>query len=45
MKFENHKNCLVAIQLDNKIKYLKKIKFNIDSLKNDKIFKETINQY
>ena len=33
IKFENYKNCLEATQLDNKIKYLKKNKISIDSLK------------
>ena len=27
LKFENFKNCLETTQLDNKINYLKKIKF------------------
>ena len=31
LKFKNHKNCLEATQLDNKINYLGK---NVDSLKN-----------
>ena len=40
-KFESYKNCLEAIQLDNKIKYLeKKRKSNIDSLR--KIYKKFI---
>ena len=30
--FKNYKNCLEAIQLNNKIKYLEKNKINIDSL-------------
>ena len=34
-KFENYKNCLEATQLNNKIKYLEKIKINEDSLKED----------
>ena len=33
LKLENHKTCLEATQLDNKIKYLEKNKINIDSLK------------
>ena len=33
LKFENYKNSLEAIQLDNKIKYLEKNKTNILSLK------------
>ena len=33
LKFENHKNCLKANQLHNKIKHLEKNKINIDSLK------------
>ena len=33
LKFENYENCLEATQLDYKIKYLKKNKINIDSLK------------
>ena len=32
-KFENYKNCLEAIQLENKVSYLEKNKINIDSLK------------
>ena len=32
LKFENYKNSLEAIQLDNKIKYLEKNKTNILSL-------------
>ena len=34
LKFKNHKNCLEATQLDNKINYLEKNKINVDSLKN-----------
>ena len=30
-KFENHKNCLKATQLENKINYLRKKEINIDS--------------
>ena len=30
---QNHKNCLKATQLENKISYLEKNKINIDSLK------------
>ena len=33
LKFENHKNCLEATQLDNKKNYLEKRKIDIDSLK------------
>ena len=33
LKFENYKNCLDATQLENKINYLEKNKFNIDSLR------------
>ena len=45
LKFKSYKNCLEAIQLDNKIKYLEKNK-NIDSLKKIiKNSKETINHY
>ena len=33
LKFEKYKNFLGATKLENKIKYLKKIKINIDSLK------------
>ena len=33
IKFENYKNCLEATKFDNKIKYLKKNKIGIDSLK------------
>ena len=32
LKFEEHKNCLEATQLDNKTKYLEENKINIDSL-------------
>ena len=35
LKFENYKNCLEATQLDNKINYLEKNKFNTDSRKKD----------
>ena len=39
LKFENYKNCLEAIQLDNKIKYLEKNQLDINSLnKNHKTF-------
>ena len=34
-KFENYKNCLQAIQRDNKISYLEKNKIDIDSLEKD----------
>ena len=34
-KFENYKNCLQAIQRDNKISYLEKNKTDIDSLEKD----------
>ena len=34
-KFENYKNCLGAIQLDNKINYLEKNQIDIDSFKKD----------
>ena len=33
LKFENYKNCLEAIQLENKINYLEKNKIDIDSIK------------
>ena len=33
--FVNHKNCLEATQLDNKINYLEKNEINLDSLKKD----------
>ena len=33
LKFENCKNCLEAIQLENNKNYLEKNKINIDSLK------------
>ena len=33
LKFENYKSCLEATQFDNKIKYPKEYKINIDSLK------------
>ena len=33
LKFKTYKNCLEAIQPDNKIEYLEKIKVNIDSVK------------
>ena len=33
--FVNHKNCLEANQLDNKINYLEKNEINLDSLKKD----------
>ena len=32
-KFENYKNCLEATQLDNKIKYIEKIKLTLIVLK------------
>ena len=35
LKFENHKNCLEATQLDNEINYLEKHKINADSLRKD----------
>ena len=35
LKFENHKNCLKATQLDNEINYLEKHKTNAGSLKRD----------
>ena len=39
LKFETFKNCLEAIQLENKINYLAKNKFDIDSIKkNNKEF-------
>ena len=46
LKFRNYKNCLEVMQLDNKEKYLEKIKLIQIALK--KIIKnsqETINQY
>ena len=33
LKFENHKNCLEATELENKINHLEKNKINIDGLK------------
>ena len=33
LKFENYENCLEANQVDNEIKYLKKNKISIDSVK------------
>ena len=33
--FVNHKNCLEATQLDNKINYLEKNEINLGSLKKD----------
>ena len=33
LKFENYKNCLETTQVHNKIKYLEKNKFHIDSTK------------
>ena len=45
-KFKDCKNCLKATQRNNKVKYLKKTKVDIDSLKIIiKKSKETINQY
>ena len=35
LKFENHKNCLEATQIENKINYIEKSKTDIDSIKND----------
>ena len=35
-KLENYKNCLEATQLENKINYLEKNKFDIDSIKKKK---------
>ena len=32
-KFQNHKNCSYATQLENKINYLEKNKIDIDSIK------------
>ena len=33
IKFENHKSCLGALQLEDKINYLEKNKIDIDSIK------------
>ena len=33
--FESYKNCLEAIQLDNKMHYLEKHEINVDSLKRE----------
>ena len=33
LKFENHKNCLEATQLENKMNYLEKNKTDIDGIK------------
>ena len=47
-KFENYKNCLQAIQRDNKISYLEKNKIDIDSLEKDHkefLKKKTVNSY
>ena len=33
LKLENHKNCLEATQLENKINHVEKIKIDIDSIK------------
>ena len=38
IKLENHKNCLEATQLENKIKYIKKIKLAQIVLKRSKTF-------
>ena len=35
LKFENNKNCLEAIQLENEISHLEKSKIGIDSLRKD----------
>ena len=35
LKFQNYKNCLEENQFDNKINYLDKNEFNIDSIKKD----------
>ena len=35
LTFENYKNCLETIQLDNKINYLEKHEINVDSLKKE----------
>ena len=46
LEFENYKNYLEAIQLENKINYLERNKIDRDSLKNNpKQFIKTINQY
>ena len=33
LKFQDYKNCLKVAQIDGKIKYLEKKKFNVDNLK------------
>ena len=35
LKFKIYKNCLESTQLDNKINYLEKNTFNVDSFKKD----------
>ena len=35
LKFEDYKNCLKAIQLENKMNHLEKNKIDVDSLKED----------
>ena len=34
-KFQDYKNCLEAAQIERKITYLEKNKFDVDSLKED----------
>ena len=36
LKFQDYKNCLEAAQIKRKIRYLRKKKFDVDSLKEDK---------
>ena len=36
LKFQDHKNCLEAGQVENKIKYLEKNEIDVDCLKKDK---------
>ena len=35
IKFQDHKNCLKGVQIERKINYLEKNKFDVDSLKED----------
>ena len=35
LKSEDYKNCLEAVQIENKINHLEKNKIDLDSLKND----------
>ena len=41
LKFENYRNCLEATQVENQIKYLEEIKFDIDNI--EEFIKKQIN--